>query len=90
MKMEVSAGELAYLMEEIGRLTPENIEGMLEISNEEQAKESERNLENDVRQMLFEGLKKVSKITSDSRLNCTEYVQFYSVMNEIAKTLLDK
>lgn len=35
MEIKASAGELAYLMEEINRLSPVNIEGLLEITGEE-------------------------------------------------------
>ena len=35
MEIKASAGELAYLMEEISRLSPVNIEGTLEVADDE-------------------------------------------------------
>lgn len=35
MEIKASAGELAYLMEEISRLSPVNIEGILEVADGE-------------------------------------------------------
>lgn len=86
MKIKTSAGELAYLVEEISRLSPANTECTLEVTDGE----PERNLENEVRQIMLEKFKRISQIEFEIHMTITEYTQLCSVMNEIAKTLLDK
>lgn len=74
MEIKASAGELAYLMEEISGLSSVNIE-----TDAEQTK-------GEVKQIMLDKLKEIAEIKTDNFIN---YLEICSVMNEIAKTLLN-
>ncbi len=80
MEIRASAGDLAFFTEEFKELFSEDTEF---------APEPERSLEDEVGRIMLEKLEEMAEIRLEDCTDGCDYANICSIMNEIAKTLLN-